>query len=405
MKHKTAITGIGVVTALGQGKDILTAGLRKPPNVFNIMAKPGRQTKDTRFIGAEIDAVSIPKHISPKLQRSISWTAKVALTTLGEAWVDAMLEQVDPYRIGLIIGGTNLQQREITLMQEQCQSKIDFLRPIYGMMHLDTDLVGLCTQEYNIRGLAHSVGGASSSGHLAVIHAAQAVLSGQVDVCIAMGALTDISYWECQGFRALQAMGSEMFAHEPSKACRPFDKDHDGFIFGESCGAVVIERAERQRANKQYAQIAGSSITLDGNRNPNPTLTGEIRAIRSALSRAEWKPEDVEYVNTHGTASVIGDITELTALKECGLTTSFLNATKSITGHGISSAGTVEIIATILQMHHGFLHPTRNLEQPIDKSFRWILDSTIEKQTTKALSLSFGFGGINSAICLQKNLR
>ena len=402
--YKAAITGVGVTTALGQGKGPFAAGLRAAPNVFRMMTKQGRQAEGTQFIGAEIDEIKVPDSVSPKLQRSISWTAKVALATLGEAWADAALERIDPFRIGLIIGGTNLQQRETFLMQEKYENKLHFLRPTYGLMHLDTDLVGLCTQEFNIKGLAYSVGGASASGQLAVIQAAQAVMSNQVDVCIALGGLTDISFWECQGFRALGAMGSDKFANEPNAACRPFDKDHDGFIFGESCGAVVVERLEEQKIAKQYAQITGWSMAIDGNRNPDPSLDGEMRAIHSALNQAGWKPADVGYVNTHGTASIVGDETELAAIKNAGLAGAFLNATKSIIGHGISSAGAVEVIATLMQMQGDFLHPTRNLENPIDGDFNWISGRSITTQITKALNLSFGFGGINSAICLQNML-
>src|SRR5262249_35323148 len=160
------------------------------------------------------------------------------------AWNEARLADVDPRRIGLIVGGSNVQQRELTQLYEAHRESSAFLRPTYALSFMDSDLCGFCTAHFGIRGLAHTVGGASASGQLAIIEAAKAVLTNQVDVCIAVGALMDLSHWECRGLRAIGAMGSDRYADAPALACRPFDRDRDGFIFGESCGAVVIESSE-----------------------------------------------------------------------------------------------------------------------------------------------------------------
>jgi malonyl-ACP decarboxylase len=256
--------------------------------------------------------------------------------------------------------------------------------------------------QFGIRGLAYTVGGASASGQLAIIQAAQAVLAGHVDVCIALGALMDLSHWECQGLRALGAMGSDRFANDPASACRPFDRRHDGFIYGESCGAMVIEggAGSAHRGVRPYAALRGWGLSMDGNRNPDPSVEGEIRVIGQALRSAEFTASQVDYVNPHGTGSVIGDEVELRALRACALTHAHLNATKSLIGHGLSAAGTVEAIITLLQMRLGQLHPTRNLEDPIDPEFRWVKEP-LGHQIERALTLSMGFGGINTALCWQ----
>jgi len=270
---------------------------------------------------------------------------------------------------------------------------------------MDSDLCGFCTAQFEIRGLAYTVGGASASGQLAIVQAAQAVLTNQVDVCIALGALMDVSHWECRGLRALGAMGSDRYGNEPALSCRPFDRDHDGFIFGESCGAVVIESLESsQRRNLEpYAALHGWGIAMDGNRNPDPSLEGETQAIQDALGAAGWPSARIDYVNPHGTGSIVGDETELKALHACGLTDAHLNATKSLIGHGLSAAGTVEVIATLLQMRAGQLHPTRNLENPIDPTFNWVRDKPIDHSIENALTLSMGFGGINTALCWKRH--
>jgi malonyl-ACP decarboxylase len=326
----------------------------------------------------------------------------VALATLHEAWTDANLAGVDPTRIGLIIGGSNFQQRELIQAHEAYRDRVQFLRPTYPLSFMDTDVCGLCTEAFGIRGLAYTVGGASASGQLAVLQAIQAVESRQVDVCIAIGALMDLSYWECQGFRALGAMGSDAFAEEPSLACRPFDKRRDGFIYGESCGAVVIERSTPRAKVDPYARIAGWGMRMDGNRNANPSFDGEVSVIQQALHRAGVGPKDIDYINPHGTGSTLGDETELAAIAHCDLKHAHINATKSVVGHGLSAAGATELVATLMQMRVGQLHPCKNLEEPMDDSYQWVRGSPAQHTVKRALKMSMGFSGINTALCLER---
>jgi malonyl-ACP decarboxylase len=249
-----------------------------------------------------------------------------------------------------------------------------------------------------------TAGGASASGQVAVIEAIEAVASGRVDACIAMGALMDISYWECQAMTSLGAMGSARYAGEPGLACRPFDRDRDGFVFGESCGALVVERAESARRLERhlYARLAGWAMCMDANRNPNPSVEGEVAAIEAALAMAQLDASDIDYVNPHGTGSGIGDITELDSLERSGLGHVYLNATKSLIGHGLCAAGAVELIAVLLQMREGRLHPSRNLDHPIDPSRKWVRSEALNHQINNALNLSMGFGGMNTAVCVQR---
>jgi malonyl-ACP decarboxylase len=163
-----------------------------------------------------------------------------------------------------------------------------------------------------------------------------------------------------------------------------------------------MESSER-RDQKRYAALGGWGIVMDGNRNPDPSLEGETQAIQAALRAAGVPADQIDYVNPHGTGSVAGDETELKALRNCGLTAPYLNATKSLIGHGLSAAGTVEVIATLLQMEAGRLHPSRNLENPIDSTLNWVKDKAIDHSIKNALTLSMGFGGINTALCWQRS--
>ncbi|TCS93652.1 beta-ketoacyl synthase N-terminal-like domain-containing protein [Hazenella coriacea] len=396
------VTGLGVTSAIGQGKSAFSSALMSGQHAFKIMERLGRQ-KETQFIGAEIPLLSDPKSLSKKLLRKASFSSHVAMVTLHEAWKDAKLDDVEPERMGLIIGGSNFQQREILLTYESYKDRAHFISPTYGFSFMDSDLCGVCTEQFGIQGFAYTVGGASASGQLAVIQAIQAVQSGQVDVCIALGALMDISHLECQALRSLGAMGTDRYSDEPAMACRPFDQNRDGFIYGESCGAVVIERkgtAMSRQANP-YAIVTGCAVKVDGNRNPNPSFDGEVQVIQKVLKQAGLSSQEIDYINPHGTGSMIGDEIELEALHHCQLSHAYINATKSITGHGLSAAGIVEIIATLLQMEESRLHPTRNLEDPIDGTFNWVRDQSISHCMKNALSLSMGFGGMNTAVCLQ----
>lgn len=395
---------MGVIAATGQGKAAFTAALLEGRHAFGVMQRPGRQRESTH-IGAEIGEIKFCPDIAQQKLRASSLSAQAALAVLQEAWLEARLSDVDPRRIGLIVGGSNVQQRELVQMHETYRDRQAFLRPAYGLSFMDSDLCGFCTAQFGIRGLAYTVGGASASGQLAIVQAAQAVLMKQVDVCIALGALMDLSHWECRGLRALGAMGSDRYSEEPGLACRPFDRDHDGFIFGECCGAVVVESMESsdRRGVKPYATLRGWGIVMDGNRNPDPSLEGETQAIQNALDASGLSPAQIDYVNPHGTGSVAGDETELKALRKCGLTAPYLNATKSLIGHGLSAAGTVEVIATLLQMQAGRLHPSRNLENPIDSTLNWVTGKSIDHSIQNALTLSMGFGGINTALCWQRH--
>lgn len=394
-----AISGVGIVTSVGQGKQAVQKGLAEQRHAFRIMQRPGRQSGETKYIGAELAELDLPAFLTSKVRRTASLSSLAAISAVAEAWADANLGDLEPERIGLVVGGSNLQQRELVLLQESYRDRLGFLRPNYGMVFLDTDVLGICTETFGIKGLAYNVAAASASGHLAIIQAAEAVQAGHVDACIAVGALTDLSYWECQGLRSMGAMGSDSFSDDPAGACRPFDRRHNGFIFGESCAAVVVEPLPTR--GRAYAQLAGWSMIADGHRNPDPSLVGESRAIQMALKNAGLAPAEIEYVNTHGTGSTLGDMIELEALRSCGLVGARLNATKSILGHGLSSAGAVEVVATLLQMEAGYLHATRNLEEPIDEQFAWVRGAGEDCRIVNALNLSFGFSGMSSAICLR----
>ena len=396
------VTGIGVATGFGYGKEALRAGLFTGRNVFDVMHRPGRQNPDwgSAYVGIEVP--DPPTVLAQRVARTTGLTGLMGAAVLDEAWREADLGGVDPTRIGLVVGGSNLQSREHLLTGQAYATRPAFMPPRQGCAFLDTDLCGLWTSAFDIRGFAYTVGGASASGALAVLHAAEAVRSGRVDACIAIGALQDLSSFDCQALSAVGAMGSERFAGEPARACRPFDRGRDGFIFGESCAALVIRKNDGGSAGERnYGSITGGAHIADGTRGPNPSLEGEVRVIHAALAAARLRPDEVDYLNAHATGTPLGDDTEVAAYHATGLTRARINATKSIIGHGLSSAGAVEMAAVLLQMRDRRLHPTRNLDDPIDPGLLWVTGAPEDHTIRNALKLSFGFGGINVALVVR----
>ena len=407
---KIEITGMGIITSIGQTIADFQSALLAGKTQFGYLKRPGRKGSKS-FIGAELPDINVQSKIPEYsgLLRSTSWSTQIATMAVSEAWQDAQLSsyQFNPERIGIIVGGSNFQQRYQQQIWERYQSRPQFLRPTYGITLWDTDLMGLLSECFQIQGEGYSVGGASASGAISIIHAARQIQMGITDISIAVAPLFDISQWECQGLINLGAMGSERFSANPNLACRPFDKDHDGFIYGEGCGVVVLEKAAhaQQRGVTSYGELIGWSHILDGKRGPKPSQKGEERTINAALTMAKLQPEQIDYVNTHGTSSPMGDKTEVAALKCVGLSHCLINATKSLTGHCVTAAGMVEFIATLLQMKAGFCHPTHNLLNPVDITLNWVKQTAVEAQINYAISNSFAFGGINAALVIGKSRR
>jgi len=402
-----AITGLGIVSAIGQGKTEFSNALFEGRHNFAHMKRPGRlgrgENGDVQFLGAEISEIALPSRLDARTIRTSSLSAQAAAAATYEAWQEAGLDALDPARIGLVVGGSNVQQRALVQTYDTYAERSEYVRPSYASSFFDTDITGVCSELLGIRGFAYTLGAASASGQVALIHAAQAVLCGQVDACIAVGALMDLSYWECYALRSVGAMGSDCYAQDPAAACRPYDRSRDGFIYGESCAAIVVESMScaRERSAARYAEIAGWAIRSDANRSTNPSYEGELNTIQAALSHAGQRATEIDYVNPHGSGSLIGDETELRAIRDAGLGHARINATKALTGHGLTAAGAVEIAATLLQMKSGKLHPTRNLQDPIDPHLKWVGDTAEPHTVRQCLSLSIGFGGINSAVCLR----
>ena len=310
---------------------------------------------------------------------------------------------IDPGRQALVSGGNNFQQGHLNKVAESYCDRLAFINPTNGFTFLDTDLVGLLSELLNIQGEGYSVGGASASGSMALINGCRLIASGEYEVVLVVAPSTDLSIYEYQSLTSLGAMASVSINQDVSTLCAPFDRSHCGFVYGQNAAAVVLESEShaRRRGASVKGRISGYGTALDANRQPNPSVLGELRAMQNAMVMSGISASSIDYVNTHGTGAILGDRTEIEALLAAGLSGVKANATKSLTGHGISSAGLVEAVACLVQMAGGFLHPNPYLKNPITKSLDWVGPKAVKHSHRRVLSNSFGFGGINTSVVLE----
>ncbi len=424
MQRRIMITGMGVISAIGQSikeyGQSLRAGLSGigtlkgfscPTLSVTMGAEIGNFSLETRLQQYAFLPEALIQNAQQYAGRS-PYAIQTSVVSALEAWENAQLHEnpISPERLGIVIAGNNLSQHYQYDNYPKFQQTPEYLSPRYPLHFMDTDQVGTLSELFHIQGEGFTVGGASASGNAAIIKGYQLIQLGLVDACLVVGALADLSPMELQGFYNLGAMGGKRFVDEPKKACRPFDKDHEGFIYGQASGCLILESKESaaRRDVQALAEILGGALILDGNRLADPSSEGEIRVMELVLNQAQVKANEVDYLNAHGTSSPLGDETEIKAIREVfqdHLSRLWINSSKGLTGHCLYSAGVVEAIASIIQMQEGFVHPNINLDNPIDRACRFSGSVSASAKIEIAMSNSFGFGGINSSIILGMNTK
>ncbi|MFD4987457.1 beta-ketoacyl synthase N-terminal-like domain-containing protein [Streptomyces sp. NPDC058374] len=424
MTSDVVVTGTGVLCALGPDTAAFAEALRAGRS--GVAARPGGTAPgapgpvlaaDLRdFVFAE--AVAARRHMPERLRRGALRTAgrsplsvQASLAVALEAWESAGLHRAggapEPGRAALVVAGHNLGGAQSERVRPKFEADPAYLPPRYALHFQDTDHVGTVSQVLGITGEGCTVGGASASGTVGLAHGARLVASGEADVCLVIGALTELSPMERQAFFNLGAMAGGRGTDRPATRCRPFDRDREGFVPAQAAACLVLESAAHARARDAVplAGLPGWAVRLDGNSLADPSEDGEARTMSAALARAGLPAERIGYVNTHGTASRLGDETELRALRRVfgpAAGRPWVNATKGLVGHGLCAAGVVEAVATVVQLRGGFVHPNANLECPIDEGIRFAGGRARTAEVEFALSSSFGFGGFNASVVLAR---
>jgi malonyl-ACP decarboxylase len=419
MERETVITGIGIVSSIGKNISEFSAALKEGKSgigfsgqVFKSGVKIGAIIRDFDFTAVLQQYEDVGRTTAQRAKsaaRRSPFPVQCATIAALEAWIGSGFGKISipPERIGIVVAGSNLTSGFQYSMYKKLGEDLEYTPAGYAIQYADTDHVGTLSEIFGIQGEGFTVGGASASGNVGIVKAHQLVRFGIVDACIVVGSLADLSPMEIQAFTNTGGMGGKVFADEPTKACRPFDVHHEGFIYGQGSGCIIIESHEcaRRRNVPILAYLSGGAVVLDGNRMSNPNEDGEVRAMEEALRQAGMSYEEIDYINAHATSTPLGDETEIKAIKRVfkeRLPHVWINSTKSMTGHCLYSAGVVEAIAAIIQMKEGFVHPNLNLERPIDSECKFSGPVWIPSEIRTAMSNSFGFGGINTSIILKK---
>lgn len=410
-----AVTGMGIVSSAGSGCQSFSETLKKGKSYFSIKHYPQISFP---VIGAYISDFDFIKQLAffhlekthqtqiIKIARSLPVNLHYAIIAALEAWEQAKLfnTTIELSRVGLVVAAQNSTTQYQYELYPTFTQDPEYLTPTYALNYLDTNYIGTISEILKIKGEGFTVGGASASGNVALLRGRDLIINGNQDICLVIGSSAELSPMDIQGFRNIGAMGGQHFQDKPEQACRPFDQEHEGFIFGQAAAAIVLESITSAFARKVpiLGYFHGGALVLDGNHLSNPTAAGEGLAMQKALQVAQISPDNINYINTHGTSSPIGDETEIAAIEMLFPESVMLNSTKSLVGHCLWSAGVVEAIATVMQINEHFLHPNLNLIHPISQESSFVSGKSQSFEIHYALSNSFGFGGINSSLIFSK---
>lgn len=405
------ITGLGAVTPLGIGKEKFWQGLKESRSgvrrVDDLIDLEGIAAK----IGAPVANFDPLDYVDKKRARRLGRSTQLAIAAARLALQDAGLnpEKEDKTRIGVLIGtGIGnievLVENHITLIQQGPHR----VSPFFVPMFMPNAAAGEISIEWGLEGPNYGIVSACASSNHALGVAADFVRLGYADVMLAGGAESVLLSLTYAGFDQARALSRRNDA--PEKASRPFDAERDGFVVGEGAGMLILESLEHARARGAhiYGELAGHGMTADAHHitAPAPDGLGAKRAMEMALERAGVSPDQVDYINAHGTSTDLGDAAETQAIKMLFGQRAYkipVSSTKSQIGHLLGGAGAVEAVATFMTLEEGILPPTINYEHPDPRcDLDYVPNEARPAKVRVALSNSFGFGGHNSALLFRK---
>ena len=304
----------------------------------------------------------------------------------------------------IVVGGSNLHQADFAATYERFLERPAYVNPRYAASFLDTTLVAAISEMAHLGGIGFTVGGGMASGNMALFQGWTLLRAGAARACLCVGAMSDFSELEMIAFANLGVLAAPPEAGEAGAAANPFDLSSMGFVYGQAAAAVLLETQDSAHARGvvPLAELAGAAIVLDGNAGTSANAQGEAAAMQAALDAAGLVPAQIDYINTHGTGTPSGDRTECEAILQVLGTGALLNATKAITGHTISAAGVVELVATIVQMQEQFVHANPRLQTPLDAGLRFAGRHSSAFKFDAALSNSFSLGGFNTCVAVRR---
>jgi 3-oxoacyl-[acyl-carrier-protein] synthase II len=413
--RRVAITGIGVLSPVGNTKqDFWTSILTGKSGVAKLTSID--TTYFTSHIGAEVKNFDPASYgINPKELRRMDRFVQFAVCASKMAVEDSGLDlnKEDRNRIGVYVGSGigglhTIEEQTFAFWErgkEKGSSKITpFLIPML-IVNMGSGMVSIVL---GLKGPNSAVATACATSNHAIGDAVRLIQRGDADMMVAGGSESALTYMGFGGFCALRALSTRN--DDPEKASRPFDKERDGFVMGEGAGVVVLEELEHAKARKAaiYAEIIGYGMSGDAYHMtaPDPEGDGAVRCMKAAIDDAGVSPEEVDYINAHGTSTPLNDKIETLAIKKVFGKHAYklaVSSTKSMTGHLLGAAGGVELIATILGIKEGIIHPTINYDFPDSEcDLDYVPNKPRKKQVNIAISNSLGFGGHNATLVVRK---
>lgn len=408
MKRRVAVTGIGLVTPVGVGNDVTWQAVCEGRSGVHRITKFDPTEHKTQ-IAAEINGFDPELYMNAKEARKTDTFIQYAVTAAKFALEDSGLEiteELSP-RMGTIIGsgigGMETYVNTVLMMNEKGPGR---LSPFFITNIINNMAAGYVSIFFNAKGPNCCTTTACAASAHAIGYAAQAIRNGEADAMFAGGTEAPVIPLTFAGFNAMRALSTRN--DEPSKASRPFDKERDGFIIGEGSGMLILEELEsaKKRGAHIYAEIVGYGMSSDASHITAPSLDGPERCMKAALHDGEVNPDEIDYINAHGTSTPLNDANETNAIKQVFGERAYkipVSSTKSMTGHLLGAAGAVEAAFSVLALEHGILPPTINYEFPDPEcDLDYVPNQAREAGIRTVLSNSFGFGGTNASLIFRK---
>ena len=407
--RRVVVTGMGTVNPIGLNVEEYWEGLKAGKTGFGEITY--FDTTDFKVkVAAEVKGFVAADRMDKKAARRMEPFAQYAVAAAKEAFEDAGLDmsKEDPYRVGCAIGSGvgSLQsiEREHKKLLEKGPSRIN---PLLVPLMITNMATGNVTIQLGLKGKSINVVTACATGTHSIGEAFRSIQYGEADVMLAGGTENAITPIGVGGFTALTALST---SNNPERCSIPFDKDRDGFVIGDGAGVVVLEELEHAKARgaKILAEVVGYGATSDAYHITSPAEDGEgaKNAMLFALKDANVAPEEITYINAHGTSTHHNDLFETRAIKAAFGEHAYdikVNSTKSMIGHLLGAAGAVEFIACVLQMNHGYVHQTVGLEQPDEElDLDYVQGHGVDMDFEYALTNSLAFGGHNASLLIKK---
>ena len=408
MSERVVITGCGLVTPLGNGLAANIASLKARKCGIAPMPEWAEVGLDTTIAGRSDHDVECPV-FTQKNKRFMSPNSIFAVAAAYEALTEAGFTMESfaartPALINGCAGSSYLTVYGNSRTFEETK-RIRRVTPFAVPRVMPSSAVANISLLFGIKGESYDISAACTSSALTIIAGARLILTGEYD-CVMVGGSEEVSWQQALGFSAMRAL-SHSYNDVPETASRPFDKSRDGFVLGEGAGMLIMESesSAKKRGAKILAYLSGFATNSNAADMVVPDAESSADVMRRAVKNAGLTPADIDYINTHGTATPVGDPVEMEAIRKVFEDSKVaINSTKSMTGHMIGAAGAVEAIFSILMMQSSFLCPTANLKDP-EEAFAWadLVRETREGVNIRhSLSNSFGFGGSNACLVFSK---